>query len=270
MNSRILWALAEKDLREVRKNRIALYGAIVLTVIFSIAFPLFFTQMPLISGPGGEQSLEEITPLIPREISGVIQGLDPEQIPVVLFLGYLFAPLFLIIPLMLASIIAAEAFVGEKERKTLEPLLYTPATDLELFVGKVLAALVPAVVFAWINFIIYAFVVNLAGWPVMHRIWFPTGVWWPLMFWVAPAIALMGVAVTVLISSKVHTFMEAYQASGALVLVVIALLMGQIFGLIFLSPLVSLLVGTVLFALDALLIKIGAGIFSRDELMISI
>ncbi|MDD1677846.1 MAG: ABC transporter permease subunit [Methanomicrobiales archaeon] len=270
MNARILRALAEKDLREVRKNRIAIYGAIVLTVIFSIAFPLIFTQVPLITGTEGAPDLEEVIPLIPLEIQGVIENLEPQQIPVVLFLGYLFAPLFLIIPLMIASIIAAEAFVGEKERKTLEPLLYTPATDLELFVGKVLAALIPAVVFAWANFAVYTFVVNLAGWPVMHRIWFPTAVWWPMILWVAPAIALMGIAVTVLISSKVRTFMEAYQASGALVLIVVALLMGQIFGLIFLSPFVSLLVGAVLFALDALLIKIGVGIFSRDELMTSI
>jgi ABC-2 type transport system permease protein len=270
MNSRILQALAVKDLSEVRKNRIAIYGAIVLTVIFSVVFPLIFTVMPLVTGPDGAQSLQEIAPLIPIEIQGVIQNLDPSQIPIVLFLGYLFAPLFLIIPLMIASIIAAEAFVGEKERKTLEALLYTPATDLELFAGKVLAALIPALVFAWMNFALYAVMVNLAGWPVMHRIWFPTNVWWPLIFWVAPAIALMGVAVTVLISSKVNTFMEAYQASGALVIVVIALLMGQIFGLIFLSPLVSFLVGVVLFAFDALLIRIGVGMFSRDELMASI
>ncbi len=270
MNSRILRALAEKDLREVRKNRIALYGAIVLTVIFSIVFPLIFTQMALITGPEDQSSLEEILPLIPKEISGVITGLTPEQIPVVLFLGYLFAPLFLIIPLMLASIIAAEAFVGEKERKTLEALLYTPATDLELFVGKTLAAFIPAVVFAWMNFFLYAAVVNISGWPVMHRIWFPTTVWWPLMLWVAPAVALMGVAVTVIISSRVNTFMEAYQASGALVLLIVALLMGQIFGLIFLSPPVSVLVGGILFVVDALLVKIGSGIFNRDTLLTSI
>ncbi|MDD1673686.1 MAG: DUF1269 domain-containing protein [Methanomicrobiales archaeon] len=104
----------------------------------------------------------------------------------------------------------------------------------------------------------------------MHRIWFPTNVWLPLIFWVAPAIALLGVAITVLISTKVKTFMEAYQATGALVIIVIALLMGQIFGLIFLSPLISLGVGTALFALDALLIKIGVGLFSRDELMASV
>jgi uncharacterized membrane protein len=82
--------------------------------------------------------------------------------------------------------------------------------------------------------------------------------------------ALLGVAVTVLISSKVHTFMEAYQASGALVILVVILLVGQIAGLIFLSPLVSLVVGGALFALDAILIRVGVGLFSRDELMASI
>jgi ABC-2 type transport system permease protein len=270
VNYRLLRALAEKDLREVLRNRIAIYGAVVLTIVFAIVLPLLFTQVPLITGPEGAPDLEEVTPLIPREIQGVIEDLEPQQIPVVLFLGYLFAPLFLIIPLMIATVIAAEAFVGEKERKTLEALLYTPATDLELFVGKVIAAFVPALMFAWANFIVYTVVVNVAGWPVMGRVWFPTAVWWPMIFWVAPAIALMGISVTVLISTKVHTFMEAYQASGALVLIVVALLMGQILGLIFLSPLISVLVGAILFALDALLIRIGAGMFNRDELMASI
>ena len=42
-----------------------------------------------------------------------------------IFLGYLFAPMFLIMPLMLSSIIAAESFAGERERKTLgRPALY--------------------------------------------------------------------------------------------------------------------------------------------------
>ena len=51
--------------------------------------------------------------------------LSPEQLPIVLILGYLIAPLFLILPLVISCVIAAEAFVGEKERKTLEALLYT-------------------------------------------------------------------------------------------------------------------------------------------------
>ena len=40
--------------------------------------------------------------------------------------GYLLAPLFLIVPLMVSAVLAADAFAGEKERKTLESLLHLP------------------------------------------------------------------------------------------------------------------------------------------------
>jgi ABC-2 type transport system permease protein len=268
MNRRILMAVAVKDLREVRKNRVAVLGAVVLTIIFSVVLPLIFagTTEAFAGNTTGQSNGVESLILTP-EIQAIVDGLEPDQVPVVLFLGYLLAPLFLVIPLMIASIIAAESFVGEKERKTLEALLYTPATDLELFMGKVIAAFIPAVLFAWINFAIYTVTVNAAGWAVMHRIWFPTDVWWVLMFWVAPTIALMGIAATVLISTRVSTFMEAYQASGALVLIVVVLMMGQVFGLLFLSPQVLFLVGAGILILDIVLIRIGVGLFNRSDLI---
>jgi ABC-type Na+ efflux pump permease subunit len=268
MNRRILTAIAVKDLREVRKNRVAILGVVVLTIIFSVVLPLILTGTTeaFADNTTGQGAGAESLILTP-EMQAIVDDLEPDQVPVVLFLGYLLAPLFLIIPLMLASIIAAESFVGEKERKTLEPLLYTPATDLELFMGKVIASFLPAVLFAWINFAIYTVTVNVAGWGVMHRIWFPTDVWWVLMLWLAPVIALMGISATVLISTKVNTFMEAYQASGALVLVVVVLMMGQVFGLLFLSPPVLFLIGAGILILDIILIRIGVGLFNRSALI---
>ena len=53
--------------------------------------------------------------------------------------GYLLAPLFLIVPLMVSAVLAADAFAGEKERKTLETLLHLPISDRDLFFAKVLA-----------------------------------------------------------------------------------------------------------------------------------
>ena len=41
-------------------------------------------------------------------------------------LVYLFAPMYLIVPMMVSAVIAADSFVGERERKTLEALLHTP------------------------------------------------------------------------------------------------------------------------------------------------
>jgi ABC-2 type transport system permease protein len=268
MNWQIIRAIAEKDLAEVLKNRIAVSGAIVLSVIFAIVVPVLITRLPtLAQGNSNQMSFDVIVKIIPADLQGQILALSPDQLPIVLILGYLVAPLFLVLPLMLSCIIAAEAFVGEKERKTLEALLYTPATDGELFLGKALAALIPGIVYTWVNFAIFAVVTNIAGFPVMGRIWFPTASWWGLMIFVVPAIALLGVAATVIISTRVKTFMEAYQASGILVILILVLMVAQATGLLFLSPLVAVIVGLVFFVIDACLIWIGIRMFSRSELI---
>ncbi len=186
---------------------------------------------------------------------------------VVLMLGYFLAPLFLIIPLMVAAIVGAESFVGEKERHTLEGLLYTPATDLELYTGKVLAGAVPAVIAAFLNFGIYSVVVNLVTAPTVGAIWFPTTSALALAVWVGPAVALLGVSASVLVSTRVETFLEANQLTGLLSLVIVALMLGQGSGLLLLSLPVLLLVGLVFYGVDIVLIRFGAAIFSRDRLM---
>lgn len=43
-------------------------------------------------------------------------------------------------PLTFSLVIALETFVGEKERRSIEPLLAMPITDLELYLGKTIAA----------------------------------------------------------------------------------------------------------------------------------
>lgn len=169
-----------------------------------------------------------------------------------IILGYLIAPLFLVIPLMISCIIASEAFVGEKERKTLEPLLYTPATDTELFLGKIAAAMIPGIVYTWINFFIFALIVNIAGLPIMGSFWFPTMNWIVMMIFLVPVISLLGVSVTIIISTRVKTFMEAYQATGILVLLVVGLMIVQSVGLLFLTPEVTVFVSLVILVVDAL------------------
>jgi ABC-2 type transport system permease protein len=268
MNWRIIRAIAEKDLAEVAKNRIAVTGAIILSVIFAIGLPLLITQLPaLAQGNSNQQSFEELSAMIQPALTAQLAGLTPDQLPIVLILGYLIAPLFLVLPLMLSCMIAAEAFVGEKERKTLEALLYTPATDAELFFAKTLASLIPGILYAWGNFVIFSLVTNIAGYPVMGRIWFPTESWLALMIFVVPSVSLLGVSATVLISTRVRTFMEAYQASGALVILILVLMVAQSTGLLFFSPVVAVLAGCGFFALDACLIWIGIRIFSRSELI---
>ena len=274
MNWRTIKTIAGKDIKEATQNKSVWLPILIVPMIFVVLLPVGMTLAI------GSSAATEANPLndpdfamfmerMPQFLSDLIEGLDSAQSGIVLLLGYLFAPFFLIMPLMFSTVIASESFAGERERKTVEALLYTPATDTELFLGKVLAALAPALLITWGGFLAYSVVVNVAAYSVMGRIWFPLPSWYPLILWVSPAISLLGIAVTVLISGKVQTFMGAYQSSGSLVLLVLALLAGQATGVLYLSVPVVLLIGLVLFLVDAVLMYYAIRTFNRDRLLAS-
>jgi ABC-2 type transport system permease protein len=271
MNWSLIWAIARKDLKEVAQNKAAVVPAVVVPAVFIIVFPLAIILIPQFLGQAAGASLQqlELTSFVQRMPTAMMQalaGLSPLQSWVVLAIGFFFAPMFLILPLMMSSIVASDSFVGEKERKTLEGLLYSPTSDAELVLGKIAASVLPALGLCWASFAVYSLVVNLAGFPLMGRVWFPTALWWPLMLWVVPAVAVLGMASAVIISSRVSTFMEAYQMSAAGVVLVLALVAGQVTGVLFLSVPVALLVGLGVWVLDAGLLWLGVRTFSRNRL----
>ncbi len=274
MNWRTIFTIARKDIREATQNRSVWLPILIVPLIFVVIMPLgmilgISTVRGSEANPLNDPDFVMFIERMPAFLSETIKGMDQTQSGIVLLMGYLFAPFFLIMPLMFSTVIASESFAGERERKTIEALLYTPATDTELFLGKVLAAFIPAVLITWGGFIAYGVVVNAAAYPVMNRIWFPLPSWYPLIFWVSPAISLLGVAVTVLISAKVQTFMGAYQSSGSLVLLVLALLAGQATGVLYLSVITGLLIGLVLLVIDGVLMAYAIRTFNRDTLLAS-
>ena len=114
MNWQFIRAIAEKDLSEVAKNRIALTEAIALSVIFAVGLPLLITQIPVLTTEATSRLLIHCHPASLRG-SGTGPGHSPpHNFPSSSSWGYLIAPLFLILPLVLSCMIAAEAFVGEK------------------------------------------------------------------------------------------------------------------------------------------------------------
>lgn len=270
---RNIWALARKDWIEVRRNKTAWVPMMIIPAVFVILFPvliLFVSRMPqaaqdLYSDPDLVAFLSNMPPAMLAHL----EGLDFAGAGVVLFLGYFYAPFFLIMPIMFASVIAADSFAGEIERKTLEALLYTPLSDAELFLGKVTAAGLPALAVTWASFLLYTVVVNLVGLPVVGRVWFPLPAWYPLVFWITPAVAALGIGATVLISIKAKTFMGAYQSGSALVLIVLALMAGQISGVLYLSVSVGLVVGLVFWIAAGVLMTLAIRAFNRRTILIS-
>jgi fatty-acid desaturase len=87
------------------------------------------------------------------------------------------------------------------------------------------------------------------------------------MFWLTPAFALLGISATVMISARVKTFMEAYQLTGSLVVIVLALMIGQISGVLFLGVGTVMLIGALIWIVDAALIYLGTRNFKRGSLI---
>lgn len=271
MNWRSIWAIARKDLMEVRQNKMAWGPAIALPVIFAVAMPVLFIVLPQVIPPEDiEREMGDISTLLanlPPTMQTLFDGKSLEQMFVIYMAGFMFAPMLLILPLMFSSVVGSDSFVGERERKTLEALLYAPTSDMELFLGKVLAAVLPAIALSWLTHALYIVVVNAASFPLFGEIWFPLDSWWPMMFWLTPALAVLGISATVLISSRVKTFMEAYQMSGSLVLFVLALVFGQVSGVLILGSGTVLVIGTLVWVVDAALIYVSVSQFKRSALV---
>jgi len=191
----------------------------------------------------------------------------PESTPAEGEALYMLAPMFLIMPLMVSSVLAADSFAGEKERKTLEALLYTPTTDRELFTAKLLGAWAAAVAVALFSFLVYAVMVNAAGWHSIGHIFFPNWMWVALVFWVTPAVAGLGLVVMVFVSVRAQGFQDAYQTGGLVVLPVLLLMVGQISGVMYFSLGVVVFVGLVIWLIDAVLLWFASKSFRRGELM---
>lgn len=265
-------AIVKKDLMEVKQNQGAWLPMLIVPLIFAVVLPLgmlLVARSPVLVGDiNGDPDLRMFLDRLPVAMLSYLQGLDLNQMFIVVFLGYLFAPMFLVMPLMFSTIIAAESFAGEYERKTLEALLYTPASDGELFVGKMAAAGIPAMLITWICFGLYALVFNIAGAPLMAgKFSFPLPTWYPLIFWISPALSLLGISATVLISARTKSFMGAYQTSGSLVVLVLGLVVGQATGVLYLSVGVGMLVGVFFWILAGLLTWVSVKKFKRTSLL---
>ncbi len=269
MNARAMSAVVRKDLKVVIQNKNIVTPIIIIIAVFFIGIPWLIGLAPaIIHGFGGQMtSLEGLLAKMPAGILQELAGYAVTQKVIVFVLVYMELPFFLIIPLMTASMLAADSFAGEKERKTLEALLYTPTTDRELFIAKMLSGWLAAIAVALGGFFLYAINVNAAAWSQMQRIFFPNALWLVLIIWVVPALSGLGVSLMVVVSSHAQGFQDANQAAGLVVLPIVALFYAQMAGAIFINTSILLLMGLGIWLLAGLLIWLGSRNFKRNRLL---
>jgi ABC-type Na+ efflux pump permease subunit len=269
MNWRAISAIVRKDVAVALRTKAVAMPLLIVPLLLMVGMPLLLGGIVIIAEGMGVSSgdIEDLERAIPPHIRTQLLGLSAAQAGLVFALVFMFAPMFLIVPLMVSSVVAADSFAGEKERKTLEALAYTPTTDRELLLAKMLGGWIPGVLVGLLGFLLYTIVVDLVTLRVVGVIYLPNLFWLLLAFWVGPAAAGLGLGVTVLVSARVNTFQEAYQLGSLVVLPVVFLMIGQMSGLFYLNTGFVFGIGLLLWIINVVLFFAGAATFRRSELM---
>ncbi|WP_297428052.1 ABC transporter permease subunit [Clostridium sp.] len=255
-------ALIFKDINEITSSKRVILPMTIVPIILIVIMPLaLFIGANFV---GNDSSMmTKIAPLIKK----LSFEYAPAQLLIKVMVNYMFPSYFLIIPIMCSGVIGASSFVGEKEHKTLESLLYTPISMEQLLRAKILGVFLPSYMVTLISFVVFGIICNIGGFMYFGELIFPNIEWLIIILWISPAINLLSLIFTVMVSAKSETFQEAQQVSGLLVLPVILVLIGQMTGVLLLSNFVMFIAGGILLILDYILIKRISSKFIPEKLI---
>lgn len=260
MDTARILTIIDKEWAEIFKNRM---------VLATIGFmPLIFTIMPLVmlyfTGTSGDISgdMADMPPQF-TQACGDLNASDCIQY----FVLNQFMLMFMMMPLMIPTAIAAYSIVGEKTTRSLEPLLATPITTEELLTAKALAAAIPAIIASWSSFFIFVLLMPLvkASPALIAQVLSPT--WLIAVLIIGPLMAVAAVNMAVLVSSRVNDPRVAEQISVVLIVPIMAVMFAQIGGLLVVNRDLMMISAAVMLVVDAALIYAGARIFQRETIL---
>ena len=164
-------------------------------------------------------------------------------------------------PISVSLVIALESFVGEKERRSIEPLLSSPLTDLQLYLGKLLAVILPPLLGSYLGISVYLFgVYQQVGWS-------PEPVLLIQVILLSTVQALLMVSGAVVISSQTTSARAANLLSSFIIVPMAILLIGESMVMFWAryNILWWAIFGQLLIA--GLLVRTGVAHFNREELL---
>lgn len=234
MNWKRALVIARTDLKQLRVSRDFWIPMMIMAGLFFVIIPT--TLLFVISHLQDVEIIKKVgetLDVLPQRVQAQVRGDTPAARASFAMAVYLFAPLAVVVPLTISSAVAANAIVGEREKGTGEFLAHSPADEREIYLGKLVASLIPGYLTTLVGFGIYSLVVNIIVGPDVGGWFFPTADWWLLMFWVVPPFIALALSFVVRVSSKVKSAAAAQQASGLITLPLILLAAAQSSGSLF-------------------------------------
>jgi uncharacterized membrane protein SpoIIM required for sporulation/ABC-type transport system involved in multi-copper enzyme maturation permease subunit len=205
-----------------------------------------------------------VFPVIMTLTAGVAQSFILRSGGISLLAERLFPFLLMIVgffPISFSLVIALETFVGERERKSLEPLLATPLSNQQLYVGKMLASMIPPLLAAYLGISVY-----LIG-LMIFRNWTPPLDLLALVLALTTGEAVVMVSGAVVVSSQA-TSVRAANLLASFIIIPMAILIQAESVILFLANYEVLwLVVVALIVIDLILVRMGLSLFNREELL---
>ena len=261
MNTQRIRAIVGKEWLDMGKNKMVLIMMALLPVLLVgmiLGTAYFMGRTPdaeFEPGTGGSGMA------LPEQMS----HLDPKTGTIVLMNDqYMFY--LLLIPMSLPVYIAAYSIIGEKETRSLEPLLATPISTGELLVGKAIAAVTPAVLLAWLSFALTVVGMYFIASPVVFA-YLIRPVWTWSMVFQAPLFALLSTSSGVIASSRLNDPRAAQQVTAVFIVPVIALSMVVLLGRLFLDLELMMWATAVMVFVNAGVLWLAVRLFQREKIL---
>jgi ABC-2 type transport system permease protein len=247
-----VWLVLQKELKEIVQQRTLVLSLLLIPLLIIVA-TAYLLKNPLSSGNGPIPTSD------PRFV-----GLTAAQISQIA-IGNMFRMYLLAQPLLIPAMIAAYSIVGEKNNRTLEPLLAAPVTTWQLLSAKSLSAMLPALFATWISGAIFIVEVALLTSPAVFSLVITPG-WLIIMILTVPVLMLIPVSVTVMISSRFNDPRTTSQVASLIFVVLV--LAFTLFGTsLVISPLISLAITAIAAFLGVGLLWSATRVFQRENIL---
>jgi ABC-2 type transport system permease protein len=259
------FALLGKELADLRQNLAIFLPALIVTVVAIFMPVMVAVIVPAVTGERLSDSGDIEIALEMYKKDPVMRSLDPEA-AIQAYVFQYFLVMLVLGPITSAMSVAASSVISEKQARTLEPLLVTPITTLELLGGKLLGALLPALVVTVISLVLYLAVVGAVAAPGVFGVLLGPRTLGVVLL-IGPLAAMVALQLAICVSSRVNDARTAQQLGIFVILPIPALLLGQIFGGIELTGPVILWIALGLFIVNIGLMWFAIRLFDRETIL---
>ena len=136
--------IARTDLRQLAQARDFWGPMVILGSVFFVFVPLvLLLAITHVGDIHAVQQVSQALDLLPQKAQDAIRGDTDAARTSYALAVYLFAPVAVVVPLTIATAVGATTIVGERERGTGEFLAHSPAALEDIYLGKLIASLLP-------------------------------------------------------------------------------------------------------------------------------